>query len=80
MSNEDSKRTFDRQGYVFCNSFAASRIDEILENLDRVFLDVVPAMPSDHVFYYGESAKVDVVAQEKYQSELKAELTRTGKI
>ncbi|MFK7767244.1 MAG: phytanoyl-CoA dioxygenase family protein [Mariniblastus sp.] len=43
---------FEEQGYVFCQGFIdAQAVSDIHDNLARVIANVVPSMPTTHVFY-----------------------------
>ncbi len=53
--NQEWKNCFDRDGVVFCQSFAVSLVPTVLEQLQRVLREVVPGMPPEHVFYEDKS-------------------------
>ncbi|MFT5301628.1 MAG: phytanoyl-CoA hydroxylase [Mariniblastus sp.] len=50
------RNRFNSEGLVYCKSFKTRfEIDDILTNLARVISEVIPEMPSDHVFYEDKS-------------------------
>ncbi len=64
----DNKTHFEQFGYVFCRRFQLpGDVAEIKANLERLIAEVVPTLPSEHVFYEDKSDPTSLKQIQKLQ-------------